>query len=63
MYGPIERIEVLAEVRQQLAWAEAGCPLWPGDNLLLPINPVASPSSAGLPTAWLGEEFDEFGPA
>jgi hypothetical protein len=22
-----------------LAWAEAGCALWPGDGLLVPANP------------------------
>ncbi|WP_254401310.1 hypothetical protein [Streptomyces sp. AC555_RSS877] len=38
-YGPAERIEVLAEVGKQLAWAEAGCALWPGDGLLAPANP------------------------
>lgn len=38
-YGPAERIEVLAEVGRQLAWAEAGCALWPGDGLLVPTNP------------------------
>ncbi|WP_405969056.1 hypothetical protein OG496_00580 [Streptomyces sp. NBC_00988] len=61
-YGPTDRIEVLVEVGWQLAWAEAGSSLWPGDNLLPPINSVASPGWAGLPTAGLGEEFDEFGP-
>ncbi|MER6370130.1 hypothetical protein ABT255_17415 [Streptomyces mirabilis] len=38
-YGPAERIEVLVEVGRQLAWAEAGCALWPGDGLLVPANP------------------------
>jgi len=38
VYGPTDRIEVLAEVGRQLAWAEAGSSLWPGDNLLPPIN-------------------------
>ncbi|MEV6182289.1 hypothetical protein [Streptomyces sp. NPDC052015] len=38
-YGPAERIEGLAEVGRQLAWAEAGCTLWPGDGLLAPANP------------------------
>lgn len=38
-YGPAERIEVLVEVGKQLAWAEAGCSLWPGDGLLAPTNP------------------------
>ncbi|MGW0632054.1 hypothetical protein [Streptomyces sp. NPDC002758] len=33
-FGPADRIEVLVEVGKQLAWAEAGCPLWPGDDLL-----------------------------
>ncbi|MEU6610280.1 hypothetical protein ABZ922_35430 [Streptomyces shenzhenensis] len=36
--GPADRIEVLVEVGKQLAWAEAGSPLWPGDDLLPPIN-------------------------
>lgn len=38
-YGPAERIEVLGEVGKQLAWAEAGCPLWPSDGPLAPTNP------------------------
>ncbi|WP_406469853.1 hypothetical protein [Streptomyces sp. NBC_01615] len=38
-YGAADRIEVLAEVGRQLAWAEAGCTLWPGDGLLVPVNP------------------------
>ncbi|WP_455357115.1 hypothetical protein [Streptomyces sp. SYSU K217416] len=38
-YGPADRIEVLVEVGRQLAWAEAGCALWPGDGLLVPANP------------------------
>ncbi|MCX4596804.1 hypothetical protein OG819_46375 [Streptomyces sp. NBC_01549] len=38
-YGPAERIKVLVEVGRQLAWAEAGCALWPGDGLLVPANP------------------------
>ncbi|MGW7410214.1 hypothetical protein ACWGI9_42190 [Streptomyces sp. NPDC054833] len=38
-YGPAERIEVLAEVGRQLAWAEAGCALWPGEGLLIPADP------------------------
>jgi hypothetical protein len=38
-YGPAERTEVLAEVGRQLAWAEAGCALWPGDGLLIPAKP------------------------
>ncbi|WP_406326551.1 hypothetical protein [Streptomyces sp. NBC_00203] len=38
-YGAADRIEVLAEVGRQLAWAEAGCALWPGDGLLVPVNP------------------------
>jgi hypothetical protein len=38
-YGPADRIKVLAEVGRQLAWAEGGCSLWPGDGLLAPINP------------------------
>ncbi|MFI9605054.1 hypothetical protein ACIHCX_35445 [Streptomyces sp. NPDC052043] len=38
-YGPAERIEVLVEVGRQLAWAEAGCALWPGEGLLVPANP------------------------
>ncbi|WP_406723399.1 hypothetical protein WJ438_00120 [Streptomyces sp. GD-15H] len=38
-YGPADRIEVLVEVGRQLAWAEAGCALWPGDDLLIPVNP------------------------
>ncbi|MEU9214446.1 hypothetical protein AB0D27_42900 [Streptomyces sp. NPDC048415] len=37
-YGPAERRDVLVEVGKQLAWAEAGCPLWPGDALLTPTN-------------------------
>ncbi|MGW0628490.1 hypothetical protein [Streptomyces sp. NPDC002758] len=37
-YGPADRIEVLVQVGKQLAWAEAGSPLWPGDGLLPPIN-------------------------
>ncbi|PWI05142.1 hypothetical protein DIZ27_41085 [Streptomyces sp. NWU339] len=39
VYGPADRIEVLVEVGRQLAWAEAGCALWPGDGLLVPVNP------------------------
>ncbi|MEW1648409.1 hypothetical protein [Streptomyces sp. NPDC091219] len=35
-YGPTDRIEALAEVGQQLAWAEAGSFLWPGAGLLPP---------------------------
>jgi hypothetical protein len=38
-YGPADRIEVLVEVGRQLAWAEAGCALWPGDGLLVPAHP------------------------
>lgn len=38
VYGPTDRTEVLAQVGRQLAWAEAGTPLWPGDNLLPPVN-------------------------
>jgi hypothetical protein len=38
-YGLADRIEVLIEVGKQLAWAEAGCTLWPGDGLLAPTNP------------------------
>ncbi|MFE9976224.1 hypothetical protein ACFYRD_37340 [Streptomyces hirsutus] len=38
-YGPADRIEVLVEVGRQLAWAEAGCALWPGDGLLVSVNP------------------------
>jgi hypothetical protein len=38
-YGPRDRVAVLVEVGRQLAWAEAGCPLWPGDGLLPTINP------------------------
>ncbi|MET7685180.1 hypothetical protein [Streptomyces sp. NPDC005423] len=38
IYGPTDRTEVLAQVGRQLAWAEAGFPLWPGDNLLPPVN-------------------------
>ncbi|MGW2975775.1 hypothetical protein ACWDBO_56315, partial [Streptomyces mirabilis] len=38
-YGPAERIKVLVELGRQLAWAEAGCALWPGDGLLVPPNP------------------------
>ncbi|MGW0631723.1 hypothetical protein [Streptomyces sp. NPDC002758] len=37
-YGPMDRIEVMIQVGKQLAWAEAGSPLWPGDGLLPPIN-------------------------
>ncbi|WP_225320927.1 hypothetical protein [Streptomyces luteolifulvus] len=40
MYGPADRIGVLVEVGRQLAWAEAGCPMWPGEGLLPPINPA-----------------------
>ncbi|MFM9499745.1 hypothetical protein ACKI1Q_39925 [Streptomyces galilaeus] len=36
VYGASDRVEVLLEVGRQLAWAEAGCPLWPGDGLLSP---------------------------
>ncbi|MGW5482623.1 hypothetical protein [Streptomyces sp. NPDC004008] len=39
VYGPADRIEVLVEVRKQLAWAEAGCAWWPGDGLLASVNP------------------------
>ena len=38
-YGPAERTEVLAEVGRQLARAEAGCALWPGEGLLVPVSP------------------------
>ncbi|MGQ4434316.1 hypothetical protein [Streptomyces sp. SAS_260] len=38
IYGPTDRTEVLAQVGRDLAWAEAGSPLWPGDNLLPPVN-------------------------
>ncbi|GGJ59110.1 hypothetical protein GCM10010121_082230 [Streptomyces brasiliensis] len=37
-YGPADRIEVLVQVGGQLAWAEAGRPLWPGDGTLPPVN-------------------------
>ncbi|WP_369228440.1 hypothetical protein AB5J52_48190 (plasmid) [Streptomyces sp. R39] len=37
-YGPADRIEVLIEVGRHLAWAEAGSPLWPGDDLLAPLD-------------------------
>ena len=33
-YGPVDRIKVLLAVGEELAWAEAGTPLWPGDGLL-----------------------------
>jgi hypothetical protein len=33
-YGPADRIKVLLAIGKQLAWAEAGSPLWPGDGLL-----------------------------
>ncbi|MFI6662293.1 hypothetical protein ACIBL8_43060 [Streptomyces sp. NPDC050523] len=33
-YGPADRVEVLIEVGRQLAWAESGSPLWPGEGLL-----------------------------
>ena len=46
-YGPTDRTEVLAQVGRQLAWAEAGSPLWPGDNLLPPINSVGRPTGGG----------------
>ncbi|MFJ9380496.1 hypothetical protein [Streptomyces sp. NPDC101455] len=62
VYGPAGRIEVLAEVGRQLAWAEAGCPLWPGDDLLPPNTAMAPPGRAELPTAGPGEESDGFGP-
>jgi hypothetical protein len=39
VYGPTDRIQVLAEVCRQLAWAEAGSFLWPGDGLLPPPTP------------------------
>ncbi|MFJ8158481.1 hypothetical protein [Streptomyces sp. NPDC094468] len=32
VHGPADRIAVLAVVRRYLAWAEAGSPLWPGDD-------------------------------
>ncbi|WP_225080807.1 hypothetical protein [Streptomyces sp. CoT10] len=35
-YGPQDRKAVLAQVRQHLAWAEAGGALWPGEDLLSP---------------------------
>ncbi|WP_306191651.1 MULTISPECIES: hypothetical protein [unclassified Streptomyces] len=35
-YGPQDRRAVLAQVRQHLAWAEAGGALWPGEHLLSP---------------------------
>ncbi|TLS45820.1 hypothetical protein FE633_13510 [Streptomyces montanus] len=38
-YGPADRIEVLVAVGKQLACAEAGCALWPGNGLLVPSNP------------------------
>ncbi|MDQ1051860.1 hypothetical protein [Streptomyces sp. V4I2] len=41
-YGPAERIEVLVEVGRQLAWAQAGCALWPGDSLLAPAHSEAA---------------------
>ncbi|MFJ9121337.1 hypothetical protein ACIRJO_38150 [Streptomyces sp. NPDC102394] len=37
-YGPADRIEVLVEIGRHLAWAEAGTPLWPGNDLLPPLN-------------------------
>ncbi|MGW7825010.1 hypothetical protein ACWGLF_44970 [Streptomyces puniciscabiei] len=37
-YGPPEREAVLNQVRQHLAWAEAGGCLWPGDHLLSPAD-------------------------
>jgi hypothetical protein len=36
VYGSAHRREVLAEIGRQLAQAEAGCSLWPGDGLLTP---------------------------
>ncbi|MET7456274.1 hypothetical protein ABZT03_31230 [Streptomyces sp. NPDC005574] len=39
-YGPADRIEVLIEVGRQLATAEAGQALWPGDGLLPSPNPT-----------------------
>ncbi|MER6425730.1 hypothetical protein [Streptomyces sp. NPDC001137] len=39
-YGPADRVEVLVEVGRQLAWVEAGSPLWPGEGLLPPIKSV-----------------------
>ncbi|MFE9604520.1 hypothetical protein [Streptomyces hokutonensis] len=62
-YGPADRIEVLAEVGQQLTRAEAGSPLWPGDNLLPPVNSVARPGWTDLQTAEPGEEFGGCSPA
>ncbi|MEU6653372.1 hypothetical protein ABZ904_29040 [Streptomyces sp. NPDC046900] len=38
VYRPADRVEVLGQVGRQLAWAEAGSPLWPGDGLVLPLN-------------------------
>ncbi|MGW3667427.1 hypothetical protein [Streptomyces sp. NPDC005141] len=38
-WGPADRIEVLVEVGKQLALAEAGRVLWPGDGLLRPAHP------------------------
>ncbi|MCX4993361.1 hypothetical protein [Streptomyces sp. NBC_00568] len=38
-WGPADRIEVLVEVGKQLAFAEAGRALWPGDGLLRPAHP------------------------
>ncbi|MEU7061478.1 hypothetical protein [Streptomyces sp. NPDC046197] len=35
-YGSQDREAVLDQVRQHLAWAEAGGSLWPGDHLLSP---------------------------
>ncbi|MFE2302692.1 hypothetical protein ACFXAW_31405 [Streptomyces sp. NPDC059445] len=33
-YGPADRIEVLVSIGRELARVEAGCALWPGDNLV-----------------------------
>jgi len=50
-YGPADRIEGLIEVGRQLARAEAGSPLWPGDGLLALINSAdASCCSSAEPT-------------
>jgi hypothetical protein len=59
-YGPADRIEVLIQVGRQLAWTEAGTPLWAGEgftasaltlpnsvHLVLPILELAARGPAG----------------
>ncbi|WP_371100349.1 hypothetical protein [Streptomyces sp. PU_AKi4] len=42
VFGPAERSEVLAAIGSRLLQAEAGMPLWPGDDLLASVRSAQS---------------------